>query len=110
MLAQLLFCTGITLEKVRTLTAAASRCWDAIIAKDLQTFASAFIASFNAQVSMFPGMMQPGGQEHIDRWKDKAFAWKMLGAEGGGHLALVTDEILKGSIRSKIRRKKYILT
>lgn len=95
----------INSEKVRNLTEAADRCWNAIMAKDLKGFASAFMASFNAQVAMFPGMMQPGVQEHIDRWKDKALAWKMLGAGGGGHLALVVDEIPEGSIKIKIRRK-----
>ncbi len=95
----------INSEKVRNLTEAADRCWNAVMAKDLKGFASAFMASFNAQVAMFPGMMQPGVQEHIDRWKDKALAWKMLGAGGGGHLALVVDEIPEGIIKIKIRRK-----
>lgn len=95
----------ISPEKVRNLTEAADRCWDAIMEKDLKWFASAFMDSFNAQVAMFPGMMQPGVQEHIDRWKDKALAWKMLGAGGGGHLALVVDEIPEGTIKIKIRRK-----
>lgn len=93
-------------EKVRALTAAADRCWDAIMARDLNRFAKAFRDSFEAQVAMFPAMMQPGVQEHIDRWKDKALAWKMLGAGGGGHLALVVDEIpAEGVIPIKIRRK-----
>ena len=93
-------------EKVKALTAAADRCWDAIMARDLNRFAEAFRDSFEAQVAMFPAMMQPGVQEHIDRWKDKALAWKMLGAGGGGHLALVVDEIpAEGVIPIKIRRK-----
>lgn len=97
----------ITPGKVRNLTEAASRCWDAIMEKDLNAFASAYRDSFNAQVSMFPAMMQPGVQEHIDRWKDSALAWKMLGAGGGGHLALVFDEIPDSPdvIRIHIRRE-----
>lgn len=91
--------------KVRSLTDAADRCWDAIMAKDLKAFATAFMDSFNAQVAMFPGMMQPGVQEYIDRWKDKALAWKMLGAGGGGHLALVVNKIPESAIKIKIRRK-----
>ncbi|MDE7097232.1 MAG: cytidyltransferase, partial [Muribaculaceae bacterium] len=93
-------------EKVRALTEAAARCWDAIMAKDLGAFASAFLDSFHAQTAMFPGMMQPGVQEHIDKWKDKALAWKMLGAGGGGHLLLVMDRIPEGSIPIKIRRRE----
>lgn len=96
----------ITPEKVSRLTDAAERCWHAIMARDLGGFAEAFHDSFNAQIAMFPAMMQPGVQEYIDRWSPKALAWKMLGAGGGGYLALVTDRIPdNGVIRIKIRRK-----
>ena len=98
----------ITPEKVRALTDAAERCWDAIMAKDLEAFASAFRDSFEAQVAMFPAMMQPGVREHIDRWKDRALAWKMLGAGGGGHLLLVVDSIPEGAIPVRIRRRDGI--
>ena len=96
----------ITSEKVSRLTEAAERCWHAIMARDLGGFAEAFRDSFNAQIAMFPAMMQPGVQEYIDQWSPKALAWKMLGAGGGGYLALVTDRIPdNGVIRIKIRRK-----
>lgn len=96
----------ITPEKVSRLTEAAERCWHAIMARDLGGFAEAFRDSFNAQIAMFPAMMQPGVQEYIDQWSPKALAWKMLGAGGGGYLALVTDRIPDdGVIRIKIRRK-----
>ncbi len=96
----------ITPEKVSRLTDAAERCWHAIMARDLGGFAEAFRDSFNAQIAMFPAMMQPGVQEYIDQWSPKALAWKMLGAGGGGYLSLVTDRIPDdGVIRIKIRRK-----
>ncbi len=95
----------ITPEKVRDLTKAAARCWDAIIDKDLEAFAAAFQDSFNAQVAMFPAMMQEGVQDYIDIWKDKALAWKMLGAGGGGHLLLLVDSLPEGAIPITIRRR-----
>lgn len=97
----------INSEKVKKLTEAADRCWQSIITRDLGGFAEAFRDSFNAQIAMFPAMMQPGVQEYIDRWSPQALAWKMLGAGGGGYLALVTDRIPNddGVIRIKIRRK-----
>jgi cytidyltransferase-like protein len=49
----------ITEPKVKALAAAADRCWDAILAMDLQAFAAAYRDSFNAQVAMFPGMVRP---------------------------------------------------
>ena len=97
----------ITPAKVKDLTEAADRCWAAIMERNLGAFASAFMDSFNAQVAMFPAMMQPGVQEHIDRWSGKALAWKMLGAGGGGHLALVMESIPEDDsvIPIKIRRR-----
>ena len=81
----------ITPVKVRALADAADRCWDAIQRRDLVAFASAYKASFNAQVAMFPAMIQPGVQDYIDRYStmDGVLAWKMPGAGGGGYLALV---------------------
>ncbi len=100
----------ITPEKVRALTDAAGRCWDAIMKKDLTEFAEAFRDSFNAQVAMFPAMMQPGVADWIDKIRDKALAWKMLGAGGGGHLALVLPDnatLTEEMIPVKIRRRGF---
>ena len=95
----------ITPLKVKALTEAASRCWDTILAKDLPAFAAAFRDSFEAQVAMFPAMMQPGVQEWIDRIKPHALAWKMLGAGGGGHLLLAVETIPDFAIPIRIRRR-----
>lgn len=95
----------ITPEKVKALADAADTCWKAIIAKDLDTFAAAYKASFNAQISMFPGMITPTYHGHeeqdntyikkaIDTYSmlDDVLAWKMPGAGGGGYLALVVQD------------------
>lgn len=94
----------ITAAKVAALTRAADSCWEAIMRRDLTAFAEAFAASFNAQVAMFPAMMQPGVQQYIDEWKGRSLAHKMLGAGGGGHLALVVDKLPAGAIPIRIRR------
>ena len=96
----------ITPEKVRALTDAASRCWDAIMAMDFEAYVKAFQDSFEAQVAMFPAMMQPGVEERIEEVKPYVRAWKMCGAGGGGHLACVYDGPLPPkAIPVKIRRK-----
>lgn len=98
----------ITPEKVKALTDAAARCWDAILATDLDAMAEAYRDSFDAQVAMFPAMIQPGVQEYIELWKDRgAKAWKMCGAGGGGYLALVFDEVPSDTIPVKIRRRGF---
>jgi len=97
--------TYIDETNVLALTSAASSAWDAIMAKDLQAFASAYKASFEAQITMFPAMMSPAVQEAIDLYKGQALAWKMPGAGGGGYLAFVCEQPIENSIRIKIRRK-----
>lgn len=84
----------ITKDKVRDLANAADDCWDAIMSLDLDAFAAAYKASFNAQTSMFPAMIQGCVQSYIDRYSrlDDVLAWKMPGAGGGGYLACVVKD------------------
>ena len=81
----------ITQPKVKALAQAADDCWNAIMAKDLTAFAKAYKASFNAQTTMFPAMIQGCVQSYIDKYKDSVLAWKMPGAGGGGYLACVVE-------------------
>ena len=100
----------ITEPKVKALAKAADDCWQAIMSRDLQAFAVAYKASFNAQTAMFPAMIQGCVQSYIDQYKDKALAWKMPGAGGGGYLACVVNNAEqfckehKEAIRLTIRR------
>ncbi len=81
----------ITEAKVKALAKAADDCWQAIMKRDLNAFAKAYLDSFNAQTAMFPAMIQGCVQSYIDQYKDKALAWKMPGAGGGGYLACVVE-------------------
>ena len=99
----------ITEPKVRALAAAADACWNAIMDMDLEGFAAAYLASFEAQIAMFPAMIQPGVQEYIDKYSAMpgVMAWKMPGAGGGGYLALVCsgrEAFPEGAIPLVIRR------
>ena len=99
----------ITKPKVEALAAAADVCWNAILSRDLDAFAAAYKASFEAQIAMFPAMIQPGVQEYIDKYSAMpgVLAWKMPGAGGGGYLALVCsgpDAFPEGAIPLTIRR------
>ena len=99
--------------KVLRLTRAAADCWEAILARDLQAFAAAYKASFDAQTALFPAMIQGPVQSFIDRYSalDEVLAWKMPGAGGGGYLALVVADAERfhsehgEAIRLVIRRK-----
>lgn len=93
----------ITPQKVKALADAADACWEAILAHDLEQFAAAYKASFEAQISMFPGMVTPtvlgtgtitSLLPVIASWQstDGVLALKFPGAGGGGYLALVVRD------------------
>ncbi|MDO6737902.1 adenylyltransferase/cytidyltransferase family protein [Wenyingzhuangia sp. 2_MG-2023] len=96
--------TNVTKETVSKLTAAAEKCWDGIINKDLEKFSAAFLESFQAQIAMYPNMVTPEIQDVIDQVKDDALAWKLSGAGGGGYLILVSDKPIKNTMKIKVRR------
>ena len=95
----------ITVEKVKALADAADACWKAIMGRNLEGFAAAYKASFEAQTTMFPGMINPAyincpqqdngfisdAIAHYSAMPD-VMAWKLAGAGGGGYLALVVRD------------------
>ena len=114
----------ITPAKVKALADAAQACWNAILKKDLETFAAAYKASFEAQTAMFPGMVTPTYLNHPEQDNsyiaetiayysamNDVLAWKMPGAGGGGYLALVVKDAKafvenhKEAFELKIRRE-----
>ena len=81
----------ITEAKVKALAKAADDCWKSIMKKDLDAFATAYRASFEAQVAMFPAMIQGSVPSYIEKYKGQVMAYKMPGAGGGGYLACVVE-------------------
>ncbi|MCR5573746.1 MAG: adenylyltransferase/cytidyltransferase family protein [Bacteroidaceae bacterium] len=82
----------ITETKVKALAQAADDCWAAIMQKNLPAFAKAYADSFQAQVAMFPAMIQGSVPAYIEQYKDLVLAYKMPGAGGGGYLACVVED------------------
>jgi cytidyltransferase-like protein len=96
--------TKITTPRARALADAADACWDAILKRDLKSFGKHFRESFEAQIAMFPNMVNPDVRATIRKYSDKALGWKLSGAGGGGYLVLVTEMELPGTIKIRIRR------
>lgn len=97
--------TNITTPNVQKLTHASEEAWEAILNKDLDRFAHAFLDSFNAQTTLFPAMINEEIKKVIDSYKPEVLAWKLAGAGGGGYLILVSRNPVRGAMRIKIRRK-----
>jgi galactokinase/mevalonate kinase-like predicted kinase len=101
--------TNINEKNVRALTEAADFAWEGLKTKSLNLFVKGFLDSFNAQVKMFPKMMNSEIKKVLDQYKSKALAWKLSGAGGGGYLMLISEVNIPNSIRIKIRTKEATL-
>jgi cytidyltransferase-like protein len=97
--------TDITPIKARALAEAAEGCWQAILAHDIERFGHFFRASFEAQVAMFPHMMNNAIARLIEQYQDVALGWKLSGAGGGGYLILVADKPIENAVRVSARRE-----
>ncbi|MDF1548449.1 MAG: adenylyltransferase/cytidyltransferase family protein [Bacteroidales bacterium] len=94
----------ITKENISALVEASDDCWKAIKNLNLESFGDAFKRSFEAQVKMFPNMLNDKISAVINQYKDVAIGWKLSGAGGGGYLILVSKEPIINSMKLKIRR------
>jgi cytidyltransferase-like protein len=98
--------TDVTRAKVKNLADAADHCWKAILDKDIRAFGSAFRKSFEAQIAMFPNMVDEGILKTLEQEKGDAVGWKLSGAGGGGYLIFVAEHPEKArGIKIRIRRK-----
>jgi cytidyltransferase-like protein len=100
--------TNITKEAAKNLADAAIQCWDAILNKDLYAFGTAFLASFHAQIEMFPNMFDETIKPIIDKYALKSIGYKLSGAGGGGYLILIAEKEIENAIQIKIRRKNLM--
>jgi cytidyltransferase-like protein len=96
--------TEITAQGAKALSAAAEGCWQGILSHDLPAFGDYFRRSFEAQIAMFPNMMNEAVAELIEHYRGRALGWKLSGAGGGGYLILVSEKPLPGTISIEIRR------
>lgn len=96
--------TDITKEKAMNLALAAKKCWEAILQKDLKQLGIAMRDSFDAQVAMFPNMVNKQILSTLESYKKNALGWKLSGAGGGGYLVLVSENKIPNALQIRIVR------
>ncbi len=97
--------TYINTENVKSLAEAADLAWEGLTENNVTKFSRGFLDSFHAQIRMFPKMVSPDINKAIDQYRDKALAWKLTGAGGGGYLLLISENEIPNSFKIKIRLK-----
>ena len=78
---------------------------DAILGRDVVNFGRSMRESFEAQVAMFPHMLNDRIVELIDQYRDQALGWKLSGAGGGGYLIFVSEKPIHDTGRVLARRE-----
>ena len=97
--------TRIDRNKAKALADATDDCWQAIQNQDVHAFGASFRASFEAQIAMFPDMMNDMVTALIAKYQDVALGWKLSGAGGGGYLILVCDKPIKDALQVVAHRE-----
>jgi cytidyltransferase-like protein len=92
-------------ERARALADAAEGHWEAILSRDIVRFGRTMRESFEAQVAMFPNMVNERVTALIEEHRDRALGWKLSGAGGGGYLILVAEKPIPGAIQVIARRE-----
>jgi len=100
--------TRICRECAKALSDAAEDCWKAIRDMDIYAFGKTMRLAFEAQIAMFPNMMNDSVTELIDEYRDSALGWKLTGAGGGGYLVLVADKPIVNTQKIYARRNNPI--
>jgi galactokinase/mevalonate kinase-like predicted kinase len=100
--------TNITPAGAKALADSTEDCWTALMNQDIRSFGNAFRSSFEAQIAMFPNMVDEEILQTIEQYKDRALGWKLSGAGGGGYIILVSDAPVDGAMQIKIRRKNNL--
>jgi cytidyltransferase-like protein len=96
--------TNITTSGAKALADATENCWDAILDRDIERFGRHFRRAFEAQIAMFPNMMNETIEKLIHQYNEIALGWKLSGAGGGGYLVLVSDAPIENAVRVVARR------
>ena len=91
-------------EHAKALADAAEGHWQAILERDIVRFGRTMREVFDAQVALFPNVMNERVAALIDEYRDCALGWKLSGAGGGGYLILVAKKTIPGAVRVLARR------
>ena len=96
--------THITAEVAQKLAEATEKCWSAIQNMNAVETGCAMTESFEAQIAMFPEMVNADILAQIEQFKPDVLGWKVSGAGGGGYLIFFSEKPIRNAIQIRVRR------
>ena len=96
--------THITAEAAQKLAEATEKCWSAIQNMNAVETGCAMTESFEAQIAMFPEMVNADILAQIEQFKPNVLGWKVSGAGGGGYLIFFSEKPIRNAIQIRVRR------
>ncbi len=96
--------TNLNPIDAQLLAKAAEDCWNALLEKDLKAIGKHMTASFEAQIAMFPRMVDEDIIQLISQYKDMVLGYKISGAGGGGYLVLLSETPIENALKINVRR------
>ena len=96
--------TRIDAEGARKLSEAAEGLWNALLRMDESAAGKAMTGSFEAQISMFPNMINDDILQQIEKIKPHVLGYKLSGAGGGGYIVLFSNKEIPNTMKINIRR------
>jgi cytidyltransferase-like protein len=96
--------TQINMINAKSLAEAADDLWIAIQNLDIKSFGTSMRKAFEAQILMFPNMMNDSVKTLINKYQECSLGWKLSGAGGGGYLILVSEDPIDNAIQVSARR------
>ena len=96
--------TSIDIAGAIALSRASEMLWKSIKDRDASQVGESMKQSFQAQIAMFPKMINDEILRQIEILGPDALGWKVSGAGGGGYLIFFSEKPIKNSIQIRIRR------
>jgi cytidyltransferase-like protein len=97
----------INIAGAKAVAHAANRSWDAIQTKDVFQLGRSFSECLNAQLGMFPAMLDEHTRGVVESLPKSVVGWKFTGAGGGGFLIVVSHEPHVGGYGYRVRRPDF---
>lgn len=95
---------NLNVGKAKGLSDATVSLWKAVSRRDTIAFGSTMRKAFEAQIALFPSMINSVVKETILRLPEDMLGYKLSGADGGGYLVLFSNKEIENSIKVRIRR------